>query len=159
MIDIQEMVKVGELDILVRHRIGQGDDLIFFIHGLGCNSESFSGAWDCAALKEYSLVAFDLPGFGMSSKPTNYSYKMEEQANVCKQLLARFSNKRIHVVAHSVGGAIGLILAQNMMLASFTSVEGNLIALDCGVSRRIQAMTEATFVRTGFHQLAGALSS
>ncbi len=115
-----------------------GNDLLFFIHGLGCAKENFDGVWSHQKLKEYSIVAFDLPGFGDSPGLNNYSYDLEEHAEVCRSLLENFPQNNIHIIGHSMGGAVGLILAEKIpeRLASFINVEGNLIGHDCTVSRR-----------------------
>ena len=51
-----------------------GEDLLLFVHGLGCSKEAFLPAWEEERLKEYSLLAFDLVGFGEPSKPEDFSY-------------------------------------------------------------------------------------
>ena len=138
----------------VRHRKCQSDDLIVFIHGLGCSSKSFHKAWDFGRLADYSLLAFDLPGFGLSEKPVNYSYAMEDQAELCLSTLEQFGTKRVHIVAHSMGGAIGVLLTQKFVPHSFVNVEGNLIAEDCGlVSRNTIKINEQDFVNYGFFDL------
>ena len=45
------------------------------------------------------------------------------------------TGKRLHIVAHSLGGAVGLLLAQDspIPLGSFVNMEANLIAEDCAL--------------------------
>ena len=121
-------------------------EFIIFIHGLGCTKESFDDLWNFTALfKDLSLLTFDLVGFGNSSRPKDFSYTMEDQAEICKVLLDTFKPDKVHLVAHSMGGAIGLILAENIRdkAASFINIEGNLISEDCGpLSRKA---TSASF--------------
>lgn len=114
------------------------DDLIMFIHGLGCSRDSFEHVWDLSEFQNYSLLSFDLVGYGDSSKYMEFSYSMEEQAELCSLLLNQFQHEKIHIVAHSMGGAIGLLLAERIKdkLASYISVEGNLIGDDCGIVSR-----------------------
>ncbi|MFH1998090.1 MAG: alpha/beta hydrolase [Planctomycetota bacterium] len=114
------------------------DDLVLFIHGLGCCKESFESVWDRKDYRDYSLLAIDLAGFGESSKTKSFSYSMEAQAKVCEEVLKRFSFARLHIVAHSMGNAVGLLLPEYLIgiTASFANVEGNLIAEDCGLVSR-----------------------
>ena len=132
-------------------------ELIIFIHGLGCTKESFDNLWDFTGLfKGFSLLAFDLPGFGNSSRPEDFSYTMEDQAEVCKVLLDRFKPAKIHIVAHSMGGAVGLLLAEKIgeMVASFINVEGNLISEDCGpLSRKSISVSFEEFNAREFDEL------
>jgi len=143
----------------VEYRNCESDDLIVFIHGLGCSSKSFHKAWDFDRLANYSLLAFDLSGFGLSDKPVNYSYAMEDQAELCRKVLEQFRTKRVHIVAHSMGGTIGLLLAQKFLSHSFINVEGNLIAEDSGlISRNTIKVSEQDFVNHGFFNLCQLLA-
>ncbi len=112
-----------------------GEKLILFLHGLGCAKESFNDIFQFSQFDEFSILIPDLIGFGDSSKPRNFSYNMEEQAEICKLLLDKINPTRIHIVAHSMGGAIGILLSEKILdkLISFTNIEGNLISEDCGL--------------------------
>ena len=114
-------------------------DLIVMIHGLGCSQDTFVHIWDRPEFNQYALLSFDLVGFGRSDKPEDFSYTMEDQARICRLLIGRFHESALHIAAHSMGGAIGLLLAEHLpdRLKSFTNIEGNLIGSDCGlISRR-----------------------
>jgi pimeloyl-ACP methyl ester carboxylesterase len=115
-----------------------GKKLILCIHGLGCTKESFSDIFEFPQFNDYSILIPDLVGFGESSKPDDFSYTMEEQAEIIKIILDEINPERVHIVAHSMGGAVGLLLAERIsdMLATFTNIEGNLIGEDCAISSR-----------------------
>ncbi|WP_430885621.1 alpha/beta fold hydrolase [Fusibacter sp. JL216-2] len=134
-------------------------DLLFFIHGIGCNKASFKHVWDAVELKAYSKLAVDLMGYGASDGPEGFSYDMKDQARACFDLILSLGFEKIHVVAHSMGGAVGILLAQmiedsDKSLESFVSVEGNFIASDCGlISRKIIGMDYEYFEKTHFNYL------
>lgn len=113
-------------------------DLIVFIHGLGCSKDSFEDVWCNKGLTGLSILAFDLLGFGQSQKPTEFSYSLEDHARVCEAVIKNFPEHRLHLVAHSMGGAIALLLSGDILdsAISFINVEGNLIGEDCGVVSR-----------------------
>ena len=117
---------------------GTGSDLILFIHGLGCSKESFDDAFGVSGLAGFQLLAVDLAGYGESSKPRDFSYSMEDQAEILRLLLDKMKPEKVHIVAHSMGGAVGLLLAKAIedRLGSFVNVEGNLIGSDCGLVSR-----------------------
>lgn len=132
------------------------NELIFLIHGLGSSKESFEHIWDCSLFQDYSILTLDLVGFGNSSKPNDFSYTMEEQAEICKLLLDKFEHPKIHIVAHSMGGAVGLLLVESLKdrLISFINIEGNLVGEDCRlVSKRAIGFSLEDFRNTMFHKM------
>lgn len=117
-----------------------GENLIFLVHGLGCSKDSFHHIWNSSDFDDYSILALDLAGFGESSKSNKFSYTMEAQARICAEILTKFSDKTLHIVAHSMGGAVALLLPDEILNGTntFTNIEGNLIGADCGIiSRKI----------------------
>ena len=148
-------VKGKRLRISVRHREGR-KELILFIHGLGCSKESFHDAFEVSCLEEYSLLAFDLPGYGHTPPLTDFSYSIEDQAEICRLLLGTFGKRKVHIVGHSMGGAIGILLAGMMgeNLLTFANIEGNLIPEDCGLlSRKAISVDFSEFKRKTFDEI------
>lgn len=129
-----------EIALTVAHtRPSDHVDTVLFIHGLGCAGSSFDGAWGTRLVERFALCAPDLPGHGRSGRPREFSYAMPALAELLGALLAELGAGRVHLVAHSMGGAVGLLLARALgpKLATFVNVEGNLVAADCGlISRR-----------------------
>lgn len=125
------------MELSHKYRKGSGE-LILFIHGLGCSKDSFIHVWEADGFEKYSLLAVDLAGYGDSPRPVDFSYRMEDHAAECISLLSGFEFENIHIVAHSMGGAVGLLAAGRLgsRLSSFTSVEGNLTCSDCGLVSR-----------------------
>ncbi len=103
-----------------------GVELLLFIHGLACSKESFYGAWNEKRLKKYSLLAVDLPGFGKSDRPMDFSYSLYDHAGVLYELTRKIPYKKIHLVGHSMGGAIAVLLAQKnpKRFVSLMNVDG-----------------------------------
>ena len=129
------------------------DDLIVFLHGLGCSKDSFQDVWNNKKFQGFSLLTFDLPGFGLSEKPDDFGFSMEEHAEVSHALLKHFPETRYHIVAHSMGGAVGILLAEYLRnsLFSFVNVEGNLTGDDCGrISRRTIGVSYEMFQKKMF---------
>lgn len=129
------------LELSLRHTKRAGETVLL-IHGLGCAKESFDGAWQSRLADGLALVSVDLPGFGASSRPQAFSYTMEDQARVLLSLLDELGADRVHLVCHSMGGAVALLLARLLgpRLASLVNVEGNLLPQDSGmISRRAAA--------------------
>jgi pimeloyl-ACP methyl ester carboxylesterase len=118
--------------------LDQGKDVVLFLHGLGCSKDSFIDIFKFGHLENYSILIPDLIGFGDSSKPTDFSYSMEAHAQICQEILKKIDAQKVHIVAHSMSGVIGLLLAEKMphKISSFINIEGNLIKSDCGLLSR-----------------------
>jgi len=139
-----------------------GDELLLFLHGIGCSRESFQHFWNRPEFASCSALAMDFVGFGESPASENFSYRIEDHARVCARLLENFSDKKLHAVAHSMGCAVALLFPDEILksIRSFTSIEGNLIGADCGVvSRRVANSDPEKFAVEVFpeiqRQLAG----
>ncbi|HNW28119.1 MAG TPA: alpha/beta hydrolase [Spirochaetota bacterium] len=147
--------KNSRVTLAVKQRIS-GNELLFFIHGLGCAKENFDSVWDIRDLEWYAIIVPDLPGFGDSPGLVDYSYDLEEHACICKSLLDCYPRHKVHVIGHSMGGAVGLILAEKIpeRLASFINVEGNLVGRDCTVSRKKASVSFEDFKK---RQLPGMI--
>ena len=130
----QKKIKVKDLEISSIINVeANSDELIFCIHGLGCDKNTFKNILDYPEFTKYNLLIPDLVGFGESQNPDNFSYNLEEQSVTISELLKIFDVKKIHIVAHSMGGAIALLLPEEIRskIESFASLEGNLTLDDC----------------------------
>ncbi|HHQ14833.1 MAG TPA: alpha/beta hydrolase [Chromatiales bacterium] len=136
--EIQVPVRVGprELQLAAWNRDTGSEHLLLFVHGLGCSKRSFQGAWAEPRLRAFSLLAVDLPGFGRSPRPEGYSYELDEQAGVLTALIDAHATRRIHVVAHSMGGSLALLVPPRTLarLDNLVLVEPRLLKESCGVA-------------------------
>ncbi len=144
----------SDLEISYSLSKGVGESIVF-IHGLGCSKDFFKDVWKLPEYEKYTILAFDLLGFGNSSKPKDFSYTMEEHAELCKLAIEKLQIERIHLVGHSMGGAIGLLLIEKIRakVISFTNLEGNLVGEDCTLSREAIRYSMEDFEKMAFQAL------
>lgn len=137
------------------------EHLVLFLHGIACAKESFDASFDTVSLNEYSICTLDFLGFGSSDKPEDFSYKLEDQAAVVKKLVDQLAPKTISIVAHSVGGATGLLVAQELPnMAHYINVEGNLVSEDCGlITRGTAKQSLEEYESHGFQDFLNLLTS
>lgn len=130
------------------------DDLVVLLHGFGCAKECFDDAFAAEGLRDLSICTFDFPGHGDSERSNASVYSLQSYADITNTLLEELSPKRVSMVCHSMGGAVGLIATQERNdVAMFVNVEGNLVALDCGiVSRSTASQSFGTFKRSGYQK-------
>lgn len=60
---------------------------------------------------DYSILAIDLPGFGQSARGSHY-YSPDRYVDVLASRIDAFTDEPVHLVGHSLGGAVGLRYAE-----------------------------------------------
>ncbi len=100
-----DFVKVGGHDVFLVDRRIEGKPTIVILHGFPGSS------WDFRPLVEQlsghvGIVAFDFPGYGLSSKPLDGDYSLENMANLTEALLAQLDVKRCALYGWDIGSTL-----------------------------------------------------
>jgi pimeloyl-ACP methyl ester carboxylesterase len=85
----------------------EGAPPIILTHGWGANSTE----WDYLKKElseEFRLIVWDLPGLGMSKRPANRDYSMENLSRHLEAVLAFAGDQPAILLGHSIGGMITL---------------------------------------------------
>ncbi|VVE20573.1 alpha/beta hydrolase [Pandoraea pneumonica] len=94
--------------------IGHGDPLIL-IHGGGAGADSWGNWRGCleAYAKHFRVIAYDMPGFGRSAKPSPdvYEYTQQNRNRHLLGFIDALGLERVRIIGNSMGGATGLGLA------------------------------------------------
>ena len=134
-----------------------GHPMILFLHGLGCGKRNFSTPFITPGFYPDShLLAPDLPGHGACRGCPPDHARMEKMAALIVRLLSDREYSDLHIIAHSMGCAVGLLAVGHYSLTprSFITIEGNLTHLDCGLlSRRAAETPQDIFVNEKFSKL------
>jgi pimeloyl-ACP methyl ester carboxylesterase len=149
-------------NVAVKRRMSRAaDHLLLGLHGLGCNQKSLHGLFSARELQDYSVCTMDFLGFGESDKPTDFSYDLAAQADIARQVVDHTEAERVTIIGHSMGGAIGTLLAVRLSnLDGFVNMEGNLVGEDCGlVSRGVAEQSLEEFERHGYAAFIELLTS
>lgn len=86
--------------------------VVLLVHGWGSSVYSFSENIPALASAGYRAIAFDLPGHGLSDKPTDEScYGTRPMSDAVLAVANALDVRRFALVGHSMGGALGLDLA------------------------------------------------
>lgn len=149
-----EVPRSVSVDVRYEKR-GRGDIEVVAIHGLGCSKESFDGLFTAPEAANAKILTLDLIGFGDSEKPEWFSYALTDQAKVVRAVIDLYDLTKIHVVCHSMGWAVGGILAQKIPehIASFNSLEGLFLGDDDQYSRKADKFSLDDFKRFGFDEI------
>ncbi|MFF4124124.1 alpha/beta fold hydrolase [Microbispora rosea] len=83
-----------------------------YVHGLGSSSAHYyAEAVAHPALAGFRSLLVDLLGFGISDRPADAAYTLDEHADLLAEALIRAQAVPADVVAHSMGGGVAILLA------------------------------------------------
>jgi pimeloyl-ACP methyl ester carboxylesterase len=136
---------------------GEREETILFIHGLGGSKKYLLPSLDYPVLASYNVLIPDLVGHGDSSTPKNFSFSMDDQANILRDLLIKLEIKgKLILIAHSMGGPICVSLAeiQGDRIAGIVYAEGNIDFGDCFFTNWvISEHTYEEWIKEGFNNM------
>ena len=132
----------------------EGRACFVFVHGLGASKNSFDRCFEMPAFEKYALASIDLPGCGESSGPDNFSYTMNDQADLVLEWIRSLGLTHIILVGHSMGGVICLYVAEALgtKVEAFFNLEGNLSRADCMFSGKVASTSWEDFENGGFEK-------
>jgi len=82
------------------------------VHGLGGQAEDWEKLAPYLAKAGYRVYLPDLPGFGQSEKPADFSYSVRDQAGIVTNFLDALGLKQVDLGGWSMGGWVVQIVAQ-----------------------------------------------
>lgn len=97
-------IQVDGRDVFVR-REGRGRETLLCLHGFPTSSFDYRKIWSTLA-DRFSLVAFDMVGYGFSAKPTEFGYTTFDQVYILQKLIAELNIKGLHILSHDYGNTI-----------------------------------------------------
>jgi pimeloyl-ACP methyl ester carboxylesterase len=150
-----------EQGMFVRCRVPGGRPLstVVLVHGLGESGLCFERLLGRPELGNHRLLVPDLPGYGRSAWPARRGAGSgDDLAGIADHLahwLGERGEGRVRIVGHSMGGVVGLLLAERHpdLVAGLIDVDGNKSAGDCLFSGRAAGETEDAFARGGFDEM------
>jgi pimeloyl-ACP methyl ester carboxylesterase len=130
-----------------------------WIHGLGgASTVQFAPAAQHPALASVTSLLIDLPGFGRSSHPGDWDYRMESHAAIVLEVVSRIAEGPVALFGHSMGGSVAILCAERAP-TSFRQLivaEPNRKVGGGPTSAHIAAQSEADYVRHGHEALLRA---
>jgi len=138
-------------------RIRGGLDLegpILWLHGLGESGLCFERIVQHPSLAGWRHLVPDLPGYGRSAWPSRPVALPDLASRIAGWLASRGDPPAV-VVGHSMGGVLGLLMADRhpSCVRALLNVDGNVTLDDCRYSSAAARWELEDFVRSGFDHL------
>jgi len=132
-----------------------------FLHGLGSMSAATLARIACdPALGDHRTILVDLPGHGLSDRPSDFGYTLDDHAGAVVAVCRAAGVDAIDLVGHSLGGDVAIVAAGKHpgLAGRLVVAEANLDPLPrsssgARASQRIAAQSEADFLATGYASL------
>ena len=103
-----EWLRTGDVHLRTL-RTGQGDTTVLLLHGYGESLLAYRGLVGPLA-RRFSVVAVDLPGAGLSEKPSG-PYDLDAMLSRLSQALDSWISGPVVIVGHSMGGEVAAALS------------------------------------------------
>ncbi len=84
---------------------------VVLVHGLGSRAEDWANLMPPLKQAGFHVYAIDLLGYGRSSRPTNASYSISEEAQYVEDFLAQRGLEKVNLVGWSMGGWVSMRVA------------------------------------------------
>ncbi|MCE9598291.1 MAG: alpha/beta hydrolase [Spirochaetia bacterium] len=162
--DISNWEKAGQYITIENHAIfvmdsGSTKDTIVILHGYPTSSYDYKAVLPLL-VPHFRVVIHDHLGFGLSDKPTDYSYSLMEQADRALLIWQKLGIKQAHLLAHDYGTSIAteLIARRNfgfeaVKLESLTLCNGS-VHIELAKLRLIQKLLRNRWIGPIIAQLS-----
>ncbi|MFD4539323.1 alpha/beta fold hydrolase [Streptomyces bauhiniae] len=131
-----------------------------YLHGLGATAAAyFAEAAAHPLIAGHRTLLVDLLGHGLSDRPQDFDYSLESHAGALATALTGAGVTGAEVIAHSMGGAVAIVLADRHpeLVSRLVLIDANLDPLEpvrgALGSRGIAAFSEAEFAEGGWEEV------
>ena len=105
---------------------------VLLLHGFPTWSYDYAElANDLAA--DHDVITIDFLGYGVSDKPSSYTYSVAESADTVEDLVAHLGLTSVRLVVHDYGGIVGQELLDRANRGRLPFVVDDVTMLNCGI--------------------------
>jgi pimeloyl-ACP methyl ester carboxylesterase len=96
-------------NIPIHYKVGgEGPVPVFFLHGFASSHTTWTEIVRLFPVDRFRIFLVDLKGFGLSAKPRDGAYSIEDQAAMVRAFIREQAFSGVILAGHSMGGSIAL---------------------------------------------------
>jgi pimeloyl-ACP methyl ester carboxylesterase len=130
-----------------------------YLPGLGgVAAASFAHVAAQPLLVGHRSLLVDFLGFGLSDKPQDFGYTLDDHAETVVAFLDQLGLQKCEVIGHSAGGAIAVLVAVRRpdLVSALVVLDGNLDPGGGSFSASVAAQSESAYVAGGYQDQIAA---
>ena len=119
-------------DIRIHYQAsGHGPVPLVFLHGFASSHTTWHDMAGLFPSDRFTLFLLDMKGFGLSAKPRDGAYSVEDQAAIIKAFIRKQELRSVILIGHSLGGAVTLRLCLQTRGEDASFTIQKIILIDC----------------------------
>lgn len=118
--------------ISIHYRVGgDGPVPLLFLHGFAASHTTWHDIVPLFPADRFRIYLIDMKGFGLSAKPRDGVYSIEDQAVMVRAFIREQAFSSVILIGHSLGGGVALRACMQMRSESDPCRVAKLVLIDC----------------------------
>ena len=118
--------------ISIHYRVGgNGPVPLVFLHGFAASHTNWHDIVPLFPADRFRIFLLDMKGFGLSAKPRDGVYSIEDQAVMVRAFIREQGFPSVILIGHSLGGGVALRACMQMQSESDPFTVEKLVLIDC----------------------------
>jgi pimeloyl-ACP methyl ester carboxylesterase len=118
--------------IPIHYQVGGNGPLpLVFLHGFAASHTTWHDIIPFFPVDRYRIFLLDMKGFGLSAKPRDGAYSIEDQATMVQAFIRQHGFSSVTLIGHSLGGGVVLRACMQMQTEKEPFAIRKLVLIDC----------------------------
>jgi pimeloyl-ACP methyl ester carboxylesterase len=130
--DLESGFFIYKNGIRIHYRTGgSGPGQLLFLHGFAASHTTWIDIVRFFPVDKFRIFILDMKGFGLSDKPRDGAYSIEDQADMVRAFIKEQGLSKVTLIGHSLGGGVALRACLQALEEKEPISIDKLVLLDC----------------------------